>query len=264
MQWEDIKRTAESTGADVGLVFQEDVQKTILTALSRKELFNHLVFQGGTALRLFYGNPRFSEDLDFVTIEGKKTDVLVKNADHIQDFVEESYPFLDGSDVRIQKNDEIKRLVLKTQSNDLRQKLRVHIEAFQVPSYDNGPKILDHRPFHPSVRVESMGEILCDKLVALIGRNYIKGRDLWDVHYLVQERDISIDRGLVEKKLDDYGIEDIESSAALKRCKNEGLKALDNEMKRFLQKDIYRDYKERFNTIVQSSCELLDEATRRL
>lgn len=264
MHWEDVKRTAEHTGADIGLVFQEDVQKTVLTALSRKELFNHLVFQGGTALRLFYGNPRFSEDLDFVTLEGKSTDVLVKNVDHIQKFAEESYPFLNGVEVKVQKDDDLKRLVLKTRSDDRNQRSRVHIEAFQVPSYDSSPRILDHQPFHPSVRVESMGEILCDKLVALIGRDYIKGRDLWDVHYLVQERDISIDWGLVEKKLDDYGVKDIEPSATLNKCKGEGSKALDNEMKRFLPKDIYRDYEERFNTIIELSCELLDEAWGRL
>jgi len=46
-------------------VFQEEVQKAVLASLSRDEAFNHLVFQGGTALRLFYENPRFSEDSDF-------------------------------------------------------------------------------------------------------------------------------------------------------------------------------------------------------
>jgi len=37
----------------------------ILFGLDRAGLLDELTFQGGTALRLCYGSPRFSEDLDF-------------------------------------------------------------------------------------------------------------------------------------------------------------------------------------------------------
>ncbi len=48
------------------MVFREEMQKVVLTAMALQGCFNNLVFQGGTALRLFHGNPRFSEDIDLV------------------------------------------------------------------------------------------------------------------------------------------------------------------------------------------------------
>lgn len=264
MLWEDMKKLAEGLDVNTGLVFQEEVQKAVLTALSRRELFNTLVFQGGTALRLFYGNPRFSEDLDFVTVEGRNADALIKNLDHIHDFVWKSYPFLDEVSIKVQKDDELKRLVLKTVSDERDQRLRIHMEVFNVPSYDNGPKILHHRPFYPSVRVESKEEILCDKVVALLGRDYIKGRDLWDVYFLIKERDISVNWELALRKLENYGLGDIKAEVASKRCKDKGADILDNEMKRFLPRTVYVAYKERFDDMVDLSCKLLDTISRRL
>jgi len=44
---------------------KEVVQEIVLCGLSRSGFFKTAVFYGGTALRLFYGLDRFSEDLDF-------------------------------------------------------------------------------------------------------------------------------------------------------------------------------------------------------
>ena len=44
---------------------KEIIQEIILCALSRTDFFKHAAFYGGTALRIFYGLDRFSEDLDF-------------------------------------------------------------------------------------------------------------------------------------------------------------------------------------------------------
>jgi len=41
------------------------VQEVALLGLSRSDFFSRGAFYGGTALRIFYGLPRFSEDLDF-------------------------------------------------------------------------------------------------------------------------------------------------------------------------------------------------------
>jgi predicted nucleotidyltransferase component of viral defense system len=45
----------------------EMLQLLLLDALYGHSGSQHIVFQGGTALRWVYGGPRFSEDLDFVT-----------------------------------------------------------------------------------------------------------------------------------------------------------------------------------------------------
>jgi predicted nucleotidyltransferase component of viral defense system len=46
-------------------VVKEIMQEMVLCGLSRAGFFKKAVFYGGTALRIFYGLVRFSEDLDF-------------------------------------------------------------------------------------------------------------------------------------------------------------------------------------------------------
>ena len=47
---------------------KEVVQEIALCGLSRAGFFKQAAFYGGTALRIFYGLDRFSEDLDFSLI----------------------------------------------------------------------------------------------------------------------------------------------------------------------------------------------------
>ena len=46
-------------------VMKEIIQEIVLCGLSRARFFSKAAFYGGTALRIFYGLDRFSEDLDF-------------------------------------------------------------------------------------------------------------------------------------------------------------------------------------------------------
>ena len=46
-------------------VMKEIIQEIVLCGLSRAGFFSKAAFYGGTALRIFYGLDRFSEDLDF-------------------------------------------------------------------------------------------------------------------------------------------------------------------------------------------------------
>ncbi len=46
-------------------VVREEYELLILRGLLESALGNRLIFRGGTALRLAYGSPRFSDDLDF-------------------------------------------------------------------------------------------------------------------------------------------------------------------------------------------------------
>lgn len=53
-------------------VLKEIVQEIALMGLSRSDFFKKASFYGGTALRIFYGLPRYSEDLDFSLDEPDK------------------------------------------------------------------------------------------------------------------------------------------------------------------------------------------------
>ena len=44
---------------------KEVIQEVVLQILSQTDFFQHAAFYGGTALRIFYGLNRFSEDMDF-------------------------------------------------------------------------------------------------------------------------------------------------------------------------------------------------------
>lgn len=49
-------------------VIREELEVTVLRGFFESKIGNHLIFKGGTALRLAYGSPRFSDDLDFSAV----------------------------------------------------------------------------------------------------------------------------------------------------------------------------------------------------
>ena len=69
---------------DVSRAKKEMVQSIILAGLSRSDFFDHVAFFGGTALRLLYEMPRFSEDLDFSLLNPDPSFTMAKYFDFIQ------------------------------------------------------------------------------------------------------------------------------------------------------------------------------------
>ena len=55
------------------------------------------------------------------------------------------------------------------------------------------------------VRAEEPEEIMADKVAAIAGRPYIKGRDIFDL-WLLRGRGIELDHTLVERKFSDYSV----------------------------------------------------------
>ncbi len=60
-----LKQTKPATISEQKNRIKEVVQEIVLCGLSRADFFKSAVFYGGTALRIFHGLDRFSEDLDF-------------------------------------------------------------------------------------------------------------------------------------------------------------------------------------------------------
>lgn len=79
---EQLAETLEKKlGISQEQIVREEYELIILKTLFESELGKSFVFRGGTALRLAYGSPRFSEDLDFSIIENidkKKLKNLLK------------------------------------------------------------------------------------------------------------------------------------------------------------------------------------------
>src|SRR5947209_20477007 len=62
----DFMRKHGVSGEMEQSLVKEAIHLHLLSALSDVGVLGHVVFQGGTALRLCYGGERYSEDLDFV------------------------------------------------------------------------------------------------------------------------------------------------------------------------------------------------------
>jgi predicted nucleotidyltransferase component of viral defense system len=239
---------------------KEAIHLHLLSALSDAGILRHVVFQGGTALRLCYGGERYSEDLDFVC--GTSGSYLKKI-----DFEKLIGQALEAAKRSLQRDFdiapgqiELKRpkypmaiksrsvavtawqIVVPVSRTPRSPKSRIKIEFANVPSHDNSPRLARVTQDLVQIQdvilaVESPNEILADKAVALTAREALKYRDVWDVWYLRSRLDAKFDRDLVTTKFSDYAVQDVEAKAKLRLdelTKPATAASFLEEMKRFL------------------------------
>ncbi|MBK7962433.1 MAG: nucleotidyl transferase AbiEii/AbiGii toxin family protein, partial [Bdellovibrionales bacterium] len=63
-----IAKYKPTTAQEFENALKATIQEITLAGLARAHFFEKAAFYGGTALRIFYGLPRFSEDLDFTLL----------------------------------------------------------------------------------------------------------------------------------------------------------------------------------------------------
>lgn len=209
-----IKEKAINDRVGVNLVLKEYIHFLILDYLFRNDFFSHIVFQGGTALRFAYKGVRYSEDLDFVLKENDSAffDKITKKLGHLCYYVDEFIPFAKNIRLKAQKNSPtIKRFILSMAVDTFQALDKTNIEFVAVPSYENKVIIINKEdiPANPAIAVESPAEILSDKFVAFGSRKYIKGRDIWDIFFLLDTLHVAIDDNVIKmckSKISDYGL----------------------------------------------------------
>ncbi|MBI5573527.1 MAG: nucleotidyl transferase AbiEii/AbiGii toxin family protein [Elusimicrobia bacterium] len=98
--------------------------------------------------------------------------------------------------------------------------------------------------------------MFADKLSAIAGRKYLKGRDIFDLWFL-KVNDTKIDRELFLKKLNDYSTPEKNFSERINSVAVENIK---NDLLNFLPK-VYRDKfeKENYSSIIKSVKEIAKE-----
>ena len=226
------KAQGEAGGLDAPTrptILKELLHYDILLALSRSELNGRLAFQGGTALRLCYGGQRYSEDLDFTCGAGAEEPFELGDVETLlRHHVAARYGL--GLEVVPPKPGRpsnfgagvvaVKRWSFNVLVPGFAATQRVHFEVCNVPSYDVVPTLIQPRyTFLGDVysdialRVESLNEILADKVVALVARDRVKARDVWDLRWLDQ-KGMTLDLPLVRRKLGDYRVTDANGRAA--------------------------------------------------
>lgn len=201
---------------------KEVVQEVALCGLSRAGFFKHAAFYGGTALRIFYGLDRFSEDLDFSLVapnadfqlnryfsglesemaslglrfsieEKQKTaDTAIKSAFLKGNTKEHILSIYDVNNVGINPDEVIKI------------KFEVDTNPPAFAQFENKYRLL---PTPYQVKLYDMPSLFAGKLHAVICRAWksrVKGRDLYDyVFYLAKQAKVNLPH--LRARLEDSG-----------------------------------------------------------
>lgn len=186
--------------------FKEIAQEIALFGLSRANLFKHAAFQGGTCLRIVYGLPRFSEDLDFILFTSNQNFAWHPFFQELKLEFEAFGLNLTAVD-RSSADNVVKRAFLKEDSfaqilklsytrnkSDI-QSIKIKLEVDTTPPHGSNfeAKIIDFpTPF--SIVAQDLSSLFAGKLHALLCREFIKGRDWYDfIWYVVRKTQVNFD-----------------------------------------------------------------------
>lgn len=179
---EEAERWAKELKIDLTQVVREEWELKILKILFDSPLGKKVYFKGGTALRLAYGSPRFSEDLDLSALR-------VVDEKEFKDCIEE-----------------IPKISSQIKISDLKSKFYTHLAEFKIsenylPMNFSIKVEISKREIKSSyslrmltsavsdlqvlANVEDLNDIYKEKLAALSTRK--KGRDLFDIWYITQK-----------------------------------------------------------------------------
>lgn len=191
-----------------------------LVALSRTSLRDRLAFKGGTAIkRCYFGDYRFSEDLDFTLAAEMTFDQIRRELDPVCAEAKRATGAVfrwAREDRRTHENSHTFYLgyegPLPAPAGGREVKVDITIrERIVFPLEDRevlrGYGEYADLPDDAKIRVYSLGEIMAEKVVALMDAARNEPRDLYDVCYLVDGRHVDLTDlvDAVDKKWDFRG-----------------------------------------------------------
>lgn len=184
---------------------REIMQEIALAGLSRAGFFEKAAFYGGTALRIFYGLNRFSEDLDFsllapdpeFSLEPYFEAIVTEFASlGITVSIKEKQKVVESNvESAFLKSDTIwKELILEgimpQAGIKLMPHMKIKIEVDTEPplGFETEEKLLT-RPFSFYVKTFTLSSLFAGKMHALLFRkwkNRVKGRDWYDLEWYIK------------------------------------------------------------------------------
>ena len=217
---------------------KENMQEIVLCGLFRAGFFKRAAFYGGTALRIFYGLDRFSEDLDFSL---ETTDLEFDLASYFPVLEKEVKAF--GLNVEIQekgksKESTIRSAFLKGNSREhlllfyankkavgsvaknevVKIKFEVDVNPPAFATFEHKYRLL---PVPYEVQLYDMPSLFAGKIHAVICRAWqsrIKGRDLYDyIFYL--SRGAEFNQKHLRERLIDSGYISADADCSLAEIK---------------------------------------------
>ncbi len=261
LQKYDIKNKTDAENA-----LKEVIQEITLLGLSRSNFFEKAAFYGGTSLRILYGLPRFSEDLDFTLFKpdpefslkpylvavqkelfafGFETEVASVDKS-IESTVDSAFVKA-NTKIHLLKIQSLNQFSSQIQSNAKLQ-VKFEIDTDCVAEFETEPRYL-LQPTSFAVISLKLPDLFAGKLHALLYRKWkgrIKGRDFYDfVWYMKQRTPVRL-KYLRQKALQSGHIQigELETLEDLKKTLIQRFKALYIEQ---IKKDVYpfiKDQKE--------------------
>jgi len=178
-------------------ILREYLQYKILDIIFKQPISNKLVFLGGTAIKICYNSSRFSEDLDFdnfglTTDEFSELSQVIKKELELEGYVIEIRNVFKGAFRCYVKIPQI------LQDN----KLGVHDEEKILIQIDTAPHgfeyvannyLLQKFDIFRNIKITPPDIIASMKVAAIFGRKRMKGRDFYDLVYLLGFSDFNYD-----------------------------------------------------------------------
>ncbi len=184
---------------------KEVIQEIVLCGLSRAGFFSDVAFYGGTALRIFHGLDRFSEDLDFSLLH---TDNRFDLSEYLPILENEMHSFglvIEVSEKQKTTASDIQSAFVKANTKQQLsfffedqnsscihpdEKIRIRFEVDTNPPDFAG---FEHRyrllPYPYEVQLYDRPSLLAGKIHAVLARSWksrVKGRDLYDFVFYLQ------------------------------------------------------------------------------
>lgn len=187
---------------------KEVIQEIVLCGLSRVGFFKEVAFYGGTALRIFYGLDRFSEDLDFSLFSPNNN---FSFDPYIPGLINElnAYGLKLEIDVKEKtKDSDIKSAFIKSNTKELMLKfypnhvnlnlieknelVKVKFEVDTTPPMHASIEYKFRQlPIPYEVAIYDMPSLFAGKIHAVLchaWKNRIKGRDLYDFNFYIARK----------------------------------------------------------------------------
>jgi len=203
-EWLDSYKPGNEQDAKDAL--REIMQEIALAGLYRAGFFERAAFYGGTALRIFYGLDRFSEDLDFSLLDvdpefdlGKYQEAIVHEFQSLGmevSITEKKKAVKSNINSAFLKSETLWReLVLEgvipQQGIDRIANIKIKIEVDTEPplGFETEEKLL-LRPFSFYVKCLVLPDLFAGKMHALLFRKWgqnVKGRDWYDMEWYIKK-----------------------------------------------------------------------------
>ena len=205
---EMIKQYNPETSEETKSALREILQSIVLVGLSRGGFFNKASFYGGTALRIFYGLNRYSEDLDF-TLHERDDDFNLEYYFKSINEVASSYGLELEFSTKIKKVEtpiesafaklntyqtliklKVDKNLLKILHKDEVMKVKFEVDCNPSLGFDNEIKWLD-LPEFASVSVLDQPSLFAGKIHAILCSSYknnVKGRDYYDFLFYIRQK----------------------------------------------------------------------------